>query len=266
MAPTAQSPTSPTQEFPGESPGESPGAASNTAAAAELALRRLPFFRDIPEAALAPFAAQLRWHSHAAGEIVIEAAESGDQVFFVIEGVVRVVIRTASGQEMIFNDLGTGEFFGELAAIDGVPRSANVTALLRTRLLSVSGPGFMGFVLGQPLLSHRLLRMLTARLRAKDERILESVVLTARHRLMSELLRLSRDRGGGERTVSPPPPQHVIGARIGLRREVVSRELAKMARAGLLTVGRRAIVLHRPDALRAEIDARLSDTKVTEED
>jgi CRP-like cAMP-binding protein len=239
---------------------------AETAATAGTALRRLPFFRDIAEAALADFARQFHWHHHAAGEVVIEASEAGDQVFFVIEGEVRVVIRTASGQEMIFNDLGAGEFFGELAAIDGVVRSANVTALLRTRLLSVPGPAFMRFVLSEPLLCQRLLHLLAARLRAKDERILESVVLTARHRLMSELLRLSRDRGGGERTISPPPPQHVIGARIGLRREVVSRELAKMARAGLLTVGRRAIVLHRPEALRAEIDARLSDTKAVDEE
>ena len=72
-------------------------------------------------------------------------------------------------------------------------------------------------------------------------------------RLIAEMLRLSRERGSsGERVISPPPPQHILAARIGARRETVSRELARMSREGLLTVGRRAIVLHRPQALGAE--------------
>jgi CRP-like cAMP-binding protein len=68
---------------------------------------------------------------------------------------------------------------------------------------------------------------------------------------------LSRDRGGGERALSPPPPQDVLARRIGTRRETVSREMAEMTRAGLLTITRRAIVLHRPEALQAEIESRL---------
>lgn len=222
-------------------------------------LRRLPFLAGAPDDVLAPFAAKARWQVHAPGEVVVDAGDTTDTVFFVLEGAVRVVIRTESGYEMIFGDLGAGEFFGEMAAIDGVQRSANVTALSRTRLCSVPGPVFMALVLASPPVCQRLLRLLTARLRVKDERMLESVALPVRQRLMAELLRLSRDRGGGERTLSPPPPQHVLAARIGLRRETVSRELARMARAGLVTVGRRAIVLHRPDELRAEVAARLRD-------
>ena len=102
------------------------------------------------------------------------------------------------------------------------------------------------------------MRFLAERLRAKDERLLEIMALPVRQRLMAELLRLSRDRGnGGERVLSPPPQQQVLAQRIGTRRETVSREMAEMARANLLSVGRRAIVLHRPDALQAEIEGRL---------
>jgi Crp-like helix-turn-helix domain len=80
--------------------------------------------------------------------------------------------------------------------------------------------------------------------------------LPVRQRLMAELLRMSRDRGNGERVLSPPPQQDVLAHRIGTQRETVSREMAEMARAELLTVGRRAIVLHRPEALQAEIESR----------
>ena len=225
-------------------------------------LRQLPFFAGVSDEALVVLAARCRWQVYAPGEVVVDSGDPTNEVFFVAEGAVRVVVRTALGYEAILNDLGAGSFFGELAAIDGTARSANVTALQRTRLCAVPGPAFMDLVLGSPAAGRRLLQLLTARLRVKDERLLEATALPVRQRLMAELLRLSRDRGagagaGGERVLSPPPQQHVLAARIGTRRETVSREMAEMHRSGLLTVGRRAIVLHRPEAMRAEIDALL---------
>jgi CRP/FNR family transcriptional regulator, cyclic AMP receptor protein len=232
-------------------------AAALTGMANLPSLRQLPFFVGVPEEILLALAGRCRWQAYAPGEVVVDSGDPSNEVFFVAEGAVRVVVRTALGYEAILNDLGAGSFFGELAAIDGVARSANVTALQRTRLCAVPGAAFMEIVLASPAAGRRLMRMLAGRLRAKDERLLEFMALPVRQRLMAELLRLSRDRGGGERTLSPPPQQHVLAARIGTRRETVSREMAEMARSGLLTVGRRAIVLHKPDALQAEIEGRL---------
>ena len=235
-----------------------PQAAAAPAGPANLpALRQLPFFAGVPDEALAVLAARCRWHVCAPGEMVVDCGDPTDEVFFVAEGAVRVVVRTAFGSESILNDLPAGSFFGELAAIDGIPRSANVTALQRTRVCAVPGPAFMEVALNSPAAGLRLLRTLASRLRAKDERLLESTALPVRQQLMAELLRLSRDRGGGERVLSPPPQQEVLAKRIGTRRETVSREMAAMHRAGLLTRDGRAIVLHRPEALQAEIEARL---------
>jgi CRP/FNR family transcriptional regulator, cyclic AMP receptor protein len=188
---------------------------------------------------------------------VVDVGDTTNEVFLIAAGAVRVVWRAAFGYESILNDLGVGDFFGELAAIDGVQRSANVTALLHTRLCVVPGAAFMDFVLSSPKVGHRLLCLLSSRLRAKDERLIEFGALTVRQRLIAELLRLSRSRASGERVISPPPPQHILAARVGTRRESVSREMAEMARSGSITVGRGGIVLHRPERLRAEIEARL---------
>ncbi len=239
------------------SPPPSAAAATPAAAANLSALRQLPFFAGVPDEALAVLAPRARWQAYAPGEVVVDSGDPTSEVFFVAEGAVRVVVRTALGYETILNDLGAGSFFGELAAIDGTARSANVTALQRTRLCAIPGPAFMDFVLASPAAGLRLMRLLAGRLRAKDERLLEIMALPVRQRLMAELLRLSRDRGNGERVLSPPPQQHVLAARIGTRRETVSREMAEMARARLITVGRRAIVLHRPDKLQAEVEGRL---------
>jgi CRP-like cAMP-binding protein len=220
-------------------------------------LSRLPLLSGVAPEALRHLAAQLRWRSLAAGEMVVDMGDASDDVFFLAEGAVRVVLRSAAGKELILNDLVAGDVFGELSAIDGVGRSANVTALVRSRLCIAPARAFMELVLNSPEAAQRLLRLLSARLRENTERSLEEAALPLRHRVLAELLRLSRDRGGGERAVSPPPAQHVLAARLGLRRETVSRELAKLARERVLTISRRAIILHHPGPIRTEIDGLL---------
>jgi CRP/FNR family cyclic AMP-dependent transcriptional regulator len=220
-------------------------------------ISRLPLFAGVSDERLADLASRTRWQIHAAGETVMDVGDTTNEVFIVAAGAVRVVFRTAFGYESVLNDLGVGDFFGELAAIDNGQRSANVTALLNTRLCVIPGAAFMDFVLSSPEVGHRLLRWLSGWLRSKDERLIEFGALTVRQRLIAELLRLSRSRAGGERVISPPPAQHILAARVGTRRESVSREMAEMTRSGLLTVERGGIVLHRPEHLRAEIEARL---------
>lgn len=217
---------------------------------------RLPLFTGVSDREIAGLVSRTRWQDHAAGETVLDVGDTTNDVFIIAAGAVRVVLRTAFGYESILNDLGVGDFFGELAAIDNGDRSANVTALLQTRLCVIPGAAFMDFVLSSPKVGHRLLCLLSSMLRSKDERLIEFGALTVRQRLIAELLRLSRNRAGGERVISPPPPQHILAARVGTRRESVSREMAQMTRSGLLTVERGGIVLHRPEHLRAETEAR----------
>ena len=224
-------------------------------------LARLAFLEDADPAALSAAAPLARWLAVGPGELVLDFGDATDDVFFVAEGAVRVVVRTPLGLEVILGDLGPGEVFGEMAAIDGAPRTANVTALHAARLCRLPAAAFLEVALRSPAVGLRVMRILTARLRLQDERLFEQVVLPVRYRLASELLRLSRPRDGrgasAERVVSPPPPQHVLAARVGARRETVSLALAELAREGLVEVSARAIVLPRPEALRAAIDAQL---------
>jgi CRP-like cAMP-binding protein len=235
----------------------SPAADATAANAMAMRLGRTPLLAGASPEALRSLAAKSRWRVLAAGEVILDTGDAGQEVFFVVEGAVRVVLRSASGDELILNELTTGDFFGELAAIDGVARSANVTALLRACICRVPGEGFMELVLSTPAIGRRLLQLLTARLRAKDERTLEVASLTTRERVLAELLRLARNAANGECIVSPPPPRQVLAARLGLRRETISRELAKLVRTGLLSTRRTAVVIHNADQLRAELRRQL---------
>lgn len=92
-------------------------------------------------------------------------------------------------------------------------------------------------------------------MRELNLRLMEQAVLDLRHRLYSELLRLSLPRAGheGERVVTPPPYHHVMAARIGCRREQVTREFTAMSQEGLVERTRGALVLKRPEILKARI-------------
>ena len=95
-------------------------------------LQKIAFFKDAPDIQFEKFDRRCSWKKYDDGEVVVDYEDRSTDVYFIISGEVRVLIRTAAGKEIILSDLRSNQFFGELAAIDAVKRSANVTALTRT--------------------------------------------------------------------------------------------------------------------------------------
>lgn len=218
-------------------------------------LSRFAFFRPFPAQALAALAQVARWRSFEPGQTVLEAGDPACEVFFIAEGEVRIVMRSSGGHEIILNELGAGQFFGEIAAIDGGPRSAGVVALTRARVCVIAAAPFMSFALSTPEASLHVMRMLAVLLREKDARLLELTILPVRARLIALLLRMARPREGGGMVVSPPRQHHELAARIGTRREVVTRILGALGREGLVAARRGGLALPKPDALMVEVEA-----------
>src|SRR5918994_7377432 len=163
---------------------------------------------------LAPFEARAHWRRFEPNEILVDFDDVSSDVYFLVAGEVRVLIRTPSGKEVILSEMRGGQLFGELAALDGVSRSANVTALTRGEVCVMPAPVFREVVFAAPAIADRLLRLLTKRVRELNARLMEHAVLDLRHRLYSELLRLSVPRTGtpNQRVVTPPPYHHVLAA------------------------------------------------------
>ena len=217
-------------------------------------LGTIPFFKD-PGIELGPFETRCHWRRFDENEVLVDFDDISTDVYFLAGGEVRILNRTQSGKEVILGEMRAGEFFGELAAIDGVSRSANVTALTRGELCVEPAAVFREIVFAAPPIADKLLRLLAKRVRMLNARLMEHAVLDLRHRLYAELLRLSAPRPGtdGERAVSPPPYHHVLAARIGCRREQVTREFTVMAQEGLVDRTRGALILRRPDILEARV-------------
>ena len=216
---------------------------------------RLPLLAPIEAEAAEDIARRCTTRSYDANELVIDYEDESTDVRFVLAGRLRVILRIAAGREMILAEIGEGDHFGEIAAIDDEPRSANVTALTPARVLVMPQGVFHAVLAAHPEVNHAILGELARRVRALNTRLSEHSFLQTRHRLYCELLRLSRPRAvdPSQRAISPPPVQRDLAARIGSRREVVSREIAKLKRSGIVETTTGALVLKDVGKLNALI-------------
>lgn len=208
-------------------------------------LAGIPLFDGIDESVRQNLEQRCTWRSYEENELIIDYEEESRDVRFIVSGWVRIILRIATGKEMILAEMREGDYFGEIAAIDNSGRSANVTALSRCRICVMPQSIFLDTLKRDPLVNERILKLLATRVRLLNGRLAEHSFLKTRHRLYGELLRLSKPRLGqeGQRSISPPPTQQDLASRIGTRREVVSREIANLKRQGIVDRTTGALVL-----------------------
>jgi CRP/FNR family cyclic AMP-dependent transcriptional regulator len=218
-------------------------------------LARVPFFKDVTDLDFARFDRRCTWKRFEDGATVVDYEDESSDVYFIISGEVRVLIRTMAGKEVILADIKAGQFFGEMAAIDAIKRSANVTALTNSEVCIMPANVFREVIFSSQMTCEKILRLLTGRVRELNARLTEHSIFDLKHRLYSELLRVAHPRPGKphERVVTPPPFHHVLAARIGCRREQVTRELSAMAHEGLIEKTRGALVLLKPQVLEGRL-------------
>lgn len=208
-------------------------------------LERIELLRSLDAKARAAFERRCIWRHARAKEWLLEQNDIGTDIYFLTSGVVRVLITPSPDREIILGDINAGGYFGEMAAIDGQPRSAGILAITDATIACMPAPVFREIIHQHPDVSEQLLRQLVARIRALDQRVNEFSSMNVKHRIYSELLRLSRpDPADTHRALVSPPPVHAdIAARVSTRREMVARELKALERAGLLTKRRGAFVI-----------------------
>jgi CRP-like cAMP-binding protein len=206
-------------------------------------LARIPLFRSLDAEAIRRLDSQCVWRRVKAKEWVLKYNDGGADLYFVSQGHVRALIRTPAGRESILRDIRDGEYFGELAAIDGQPRSAGIIAVTDSIIARMSPAIFRGVVHAHADVCDQLLALLASQIRMLANRVNEYGTLDVRTRLYAELLRLARTGRSGEAVISPPPTHAELAARVSSRREAVTRELNSLARAGLLDRRRGALVL-----------------------
>ena len=198
-------------------------------------LAALDILAGLPEEDLREVGRRMRHRRWPAGHAFVGHRDESQDVYFVLDGRVRVTIFSESGREVSFRDLEAGAGFGELAAIDRKPRSANVVALTDVLVGSIPAAEFMDLVRRYPSVAEAVLIKLADLVRALSQRLYE-LSEPVPVRVCAELIHLAEARSQDGRTARlRPPPKHAdIASRLLTHREAVSRLMSRLAREGLV--------------------------------
>lgn len=215
----------------------------------------VPLFRELERSAVRDFAELTREQKFAKGAMIVAEGDEGDALYVVRSGEVKVVLGGEDGREVILHVLGVGDHFGELALIDGRPRSAHVVSTMASSLLVLRRADFRRQVEQNPSVAWGLMVELARRLRQADGTIGSLVLLDVPGRVAKVLLEHAT-AGEPARLVRQLTHQ-TIAQMIGASRETVSRAMADFQERGLISVQRRLVTITDRSALEGRARPRL---------
>ncbi|MBI1238850.1 MAG: cyclic nucleotide-binding domain-containing protein [Alphaproteobacteria bacterium] len=175
------------------------------------------------------------WKTANPGDQILSRDQQSSDVFFIVKGRVRIVNYSSSGREVAYASAEAGQFFGELSAIDGNPRTANVVALDECKLALMPAPVFRDIVKTHSEVAITVMEKLAAIIRASDDRIMDLATLSAYQRVYLELLKLRKPDPVRPSSwlIYPLPTQAQIAASASTTRETVARVLSQLQSEGV---------------------------------
>ena len=223
----------------------------------EELIRDVPLLARLPQPDLRAIASRGHVRSFTSGAVIFREGDPGDSLHVIVEGAVRISVLSASGGEATVALLGPGEFVGDLALLDGRPRSASAIAAQPTKTLVVTRDDFARWLSERPQAALALLEALSLRVRRTDETLTDLTFLALPHRLAKRLLNLAtthpemqsagRGAAGGVRLRIT---QAELASMLGVSRESVNKQLNEFVREGWVTLGRGSVTVLDAEALR----------------
>ena len=129
------------------------------------------------------------------GQVLFRKGDPGDRLYVVLSGRISIGTTSEAGKEVVFNVLGRGEVFGEIALLDGKARTADATAMAESHLLVLDRADFMPFLERHPEVAARLIAVLCERVRWISESYEDALFLELPARLAKRLLVLAQSHG-----------------------------------------------------------------------
>jgi CRP/FNR family cyclic AMP-dependent transcriptional regulator len=191
---------------------------------------------------------------------IFQKGDPGASMMAVVRGRVKICTYSASGHELVLNIIDRGGLVGEIALLDGLPRSADAVAMEDTELLVLERHRLMPFLNAHPEIAIRLIAVLCQKLRQTTEALEDAVLRDAPSRVARGLLRLAlifgKHEAGGLR-LDVKLSQQQIGNLIGISRESTNKYIVEWSRAGYLAVDTGLITIRDREALERLSDAEL---------
>lgn len=217
-------------------------------------LRSHPLFGQLGAATLSRLASYSHTRSFAAGTRIFEKGDSGSCLFAVCSGTVKISNQSIGGKDAVFNLISAGGIFGEIALLDGQPRTADALALTVCELMVIDRRDFVPLVSQNPEIALKLIEILCKRIRHTSEQVEDVTFLDLPGRLAKTLLWLSAESGSTQaRKISIT--QREIGQIIGMSRESTNKQLREWEDKKWLRLERGGLVVLDPRPLTEIVSA-----------
>jgi CRP/FNR family transcriptional regulator, cyclic AMP receptor protein len=228
-----------------------------TTLAGKIVLERSPLFRGLAPPALERIAALATQRHFRAGEILFSQGDSGDALYAVVAGRIRISAGTADGHEISFNIMEPGDTFGEIALLDGGPRTATATATEATELVSIRRDHLFSLLEREPKVALELLRLCGSRLRWTSGLVEDAALLDAPARLAKRLMSLAELHGQRTKAgVTLRISQEDLATFLSVSRQVVNQHLQSWKAKGWVELGRGSVTVRDEAAIRQAARAR----------
>jgi CRP/FNR family transcriptional regulator len=216
-------------------------------------VRRAPLFAALDSDDAEALLTQMSPVRMERGDILFREGESGDSLYVIGEGKIKLGRSSSDGRENLVAILGPGEMFGELSLFDPGPRTMTATAVAETQLMGLGNDSLTGLLTGRPEVAKALLAALAKRLRRTNEHLADLVFTDVPGRVAKALLDLAERFGrpvDNGVMVSHYLTQEELAQLVGASRETVNKALADFATRGWLKLEARAVLLLDVDRLR----------------
>jgi len=218
-------------------------------------LRQHPIFRDLGNDALDQLCRYAKHMSLKRGATICSKGDPGNSLFAVISGTVKISVSSPDGRNAILNLINAGDTFGEIAVLDGRPRSTDAIANTNCELFVIDRRDFMPFLRSQPELAMKFIELLCERLRWTSDQVEQVILQDLPGRLASALLGLTEKRKLEPQSRTIAITQQEISEMVGMTRESINKQLRVWASRNWVRLEHGAIVVLDAASLRELAEA-----------
>jgi CRP/FNR family transcriptional regulator, cyclic AMP receptor protein len=217
-------------------------------------LRSNPLFGELPPAILDRIGTYMKTRAVAKGAVIFAKGDPGVGLIGVLAGAVKISVASADGRDVVLNIIREGEVFGEIALLDGRPRTADATAMSDCELIVIERREFLPFLRSEPDVTLKLMEILCSRLRRTSEQVQDVTFLSLAARLAKTLIRLATSAEALTPQGKVAITQTEISQIVGRSRESTNKQLRAWAKKGWVRLERGSVTVLKADRL-AEVAA-----------